>query len=114
MRASAREQLDMLGVFHRSTTTLGAVLEGVEVPLHERPAPPDVDLKSALLNLGVLALRTARAGGVLIRSGYELEANGLLRRIREAHARGGGHHREVADSQDHQGHGDDLRFNRRR
>ena len=76
-------------VFRRSTTTLGAVLEGLEVPFHARPAPVEVDIKSAILNLSVLALRTARAAGVLIRTGYELEAHGLLRRVAEAHARVG-------------------------
>ncbi len=87
MRASARDKLDMLGVFHRSTTTLGAVLEGLHVPLHTGPKNPMLDIKSAVLNLAVLALRAARAGGVLIRSGYEVEANAMLRRSGEAQAR---------------------------
>jgi hypothetical protein len=87
MRASAREQLDMLGMFHRSTTTLGAVLEGLRVPLHAGRPNPMVDIQSAVLNLAVLALRTARGGGVLVRSGYEVEASAMLRRIGEAQAR---------------------------
>ena len=87
MRASAREQLEALPVFRRSTTTLGAVLEGLDIPLQDRSAI--VDIHSAILNLCVLALRSARAAGVVIRSGYEAEAHGLMRRVHEANARVG-------------------------
>lgn len=89
MRASAREQLEALDMFRRASTTLGAVLEGVDVPFHARPAPPEIDLQSAILNLCVLALRSSRAASVLIRTGYEAEAHGLMRRVAEAHARVG-------------------------
>jgi hypothetical protein len=87
MRAHSREQLDTLSVFGRATTTLGNVLRGLDVPFHPNPAPPEVHLKSAILNLSVLALRSARAAAIIIRSGYEGEAHTLLRRVSEAHAR---------------------------
>jgi hypothetical protein len=87
MRAAAREQLEALDVFRRATTTLGAVLEGLDIPIQARSAT--VDTQSAILNLCVLALRSARAAGVLIRSGYEAEALGLMRRVHEATARVG-------------------------
>ena len=87
MRASGRDELEALEVFRRSTTTLGVVLEGLDIPIQERSAT--VDIQSAILNLCVLALRSARAAGVVIRSGYEAEALGLMRRVHEATARVG-------------------------
>jgi hypothetical protein len=88
MRARSREQLETLGLFGRATTLLGTVLEGLDVPFHPNPAP-EVHFRSAILNLCVLALRSARAAAILIRSGYEAEAHGLKRRVSEAHARVG-------------------------
>jgi hypothetical protein len=74
-------------VFHRATATLAVVLEGTDVPFHPDPAPAEIQMKSAVLNLSALALRTARAAGVVICSGYEPEAQGLKRRLSEAYAR---------------------------
>src|SRR5215203_2353276 len=55
--------------------------------MQERSAP--VAIQPAILNLCVLALRSARPAGAVIRSGYEAEALGLMRRAHQATARVG-------------------------
>jgi hypothetical protein len=87
LRDRAAGDLDALDIFERSTTTLAFMLQGLHVPPHPDPAPPTVHIKSAVLNLSVIALRSARAVGVLVCSGYEPEAQSSKRRLSEAHAR---------------------------
>lgn len=65
------------------------MLEGLDVPFHEAPVPIAIYLQSAVLNLGILSIRTARALRLVVSFGYEPEAHGLKRRLSEAHARVG-------------------------
>jgi hypothetical protein len=87
MRTNAPAELEALELFHRASITLAAGLEGVDVPFHPYPAPPEVSINSAVLNLSVIAVRVARALGTVVSTGYVLEAHALKRRLSEAHAR---------------------------
>jgi hypothetical protein len=89
MSARARKELETLDIFDRATLTLASILEGLNVPFHDGPAPVEVYLRSAILNLGVIAMRTARALRSVVGVGYEPEAHGLKRRLSEAHSRVG-------------------------
>jgi hypothetical protein len=87
LRARAPAELEALQLFSRASVTLAAVLEGIDVPWHADPAPPEIHIKSAVLNLSVLAVRVARALATVVCTGYVLEAHPLKRRLSEAHAR---------------------------
>ena len=79
MEASMRErsgaEVEALEMLERASLTLASVLEGAHVPVHPDPAPSDIHLKSAVLNLAVIVVRAARALATVVATGYVLEAH---------------------------------------
>lgn len=87
LAAVADEQLPALAVARTAAEALEHVLDGASVEAVEGPPPPNYYVRSAILLLSVLGLRTARALFTLVAAGYEPESHGLKRRLSEVHAR---------------------------
>lgn len=87
LAASADSELPALGVARSATEALTSAVDGASVePGGDAPAP-SYYMRSAVLLLAVMGLRTARACLLVIAAGYEPEAHGLKRRLSEVHAR---------------------------
>lgn len=89
LRHAADAELEPLSVARHATKALASAVNGTSIPVAPEPAPPDWYLRAAILNLCLIALRSARGCLVLIASGYEPEAQGLKRRVSEVYARMG-------------------------
>ena len=89
LRESAETDLPVLAVLREATDALIWSLFQSEMPPHEdsRPVPPEHYVGTALLFLGVMGLRAARATTAVIAAGYESEAFGLKRLLTEIHSR---------------------------
>lgn len=82
----AAADLEALGLIDEAADTLGLVLEQVNLPHVHNPDDAWLQTK-ALIYLGVLAGRSLRAVGALLRFGYAPEALVFKRRLDEIHAR---------------------------
>jgi hypothetical protein len=87
LAATATEQLPALAVASSATEALELALEGAHVEPVQEAASPSYFVRSAILLLSSIALRSARAIMLVVAAGYEPEAHGLKRRLSEVHAR---------------------------
>ena len=85
-RETADADLEALAVARHATAALAGAVAGTQIEPAGDPAPPAWYLRSAILNLSVVALRSARGCMILVSSGYEPEAQGLKRRVSEIHS----------------------------
>lgn len=93
---SVTDDLSALRVTDMATVLLGTVVGGVAVPPPERQPPPASWWRAtALLYIGIHAVRTTRAAMVVIACGYTAEALAFKRIILELHSRA----RRVASDQ---------------
>jgi hypothetical protein len=74
-------------VARSATEALITALAGAEVVLPGDDPPPSYFMRSAILLLAAIGLRTARACLLVIGAGYEPEAQALKRRLSEIHMR---------------------------
>lgn len=87
LRATVSEELGAWQIAHDASEALSIALHGTTILPEAEPQRPSYFVRSALLLLATMGLRTARAALIVIASGYEPEAHGLKRRLSEIHAR---------------------------
>src|SRR5512132_3963667 len=87
MRSTADDKLEALVVARQAVDALANAVGGAVVEPASEPLPGEWYQRAAILNLGVIGVRSARGCMTLIASGYEPEAQGLKRRMSEVCAR---------------------------
>ena len=83
----AGTDLAALSVARRATEALADAIKGATIDPATEDPPASYDIRSAMLVLSVLGLRTARACMLVVSAGYWPESHGLKRRLSEIHAR---------------------------